>query len=230
MVSPGPLVGSAATCRLSIWPTNLRAYRKTIGRLAVNTRLTRTLASVTFALAALCGLAFAGTAVTHMLDDGAVCVETGFWQNAKLASDEPLPIREGVDAAASATRLCQDDPSVAQRAADLGNELPWLLFGALALLLFSRLLNAVLEQGPFTDAVSRRLSALGWLVTVGTPVAGLVVGWSHSWLVASMAPIVGSEPTVAGPQALILAGLAAVIMGKIMREGVRMREDLEGTI
>ncbi|MFD7284594.1 hypothetical protein [Streptomyces sp. NPDC059863] len=65
---------------------------------------------------------------------------------------------------------------------------------------------------------------------MGTPLAGLVVGWSHSWLVASMAPIVGSGPTVSGPTVLILAGLAAVIMGKIMREGVRMREDLEGTI
>ncbi|MET8685144.1 DUF2975 domain-containing protein [Streptomyces sp. NPDC004732] len=196
----------------------------------MNTRLTRTLASVTFWLALLCGLAFAGKAVTHMLDDGTICVETGFWRNASLAPGEPLPISKGVDASSNAVRLCQDSPSVGQRAAELGDGLPWLLFGALALLLFSRLLDAVLLQGPFTDAVSRRLTALGWFVTVGTPLAGLVVGWSHSWLVSSMAPIVGSGPTVSGPQALILAGLAAVIMGKIMREGVRMREDLEGTI
>ncbi|MFI1680522.1 DUF2975 domain-containing protein [Streptomyces sp. NPDC020607] len=196
----------------------------------MDTRLTRTLASVTFALAALCGLAFAGTAVTHMLDDGAVCVETDFWRNASLASEDPLPIGKGVQASSSAARLCQDGPSVAQRAADLGSELPWLLFGALALLLFSRLLRTVLGTGPFTDAAARRLSALGWFVTVGTPVAGLVVGWSQSWLAGSMAPVADSEPTVVGPQALILAGLAAVIMGKIMREGVRMREDLEGTV
>lgn len=45
-----------------------------------------------------------------------------------------------------------------------------------------------------------------------------------------MAPIVGSGPTVSGPLVLVLAGLAAVVMGRIMREGVRMREDLEGTI
>lgn len=194
----------------------------------MNTRLTRTLASVTFALAVLCGLAFLGTAATHMLDDGAVCVETGFWQNAALRDD--LPVRAGVDASSSAARLCQDGPSVGQRAADLGGELPWLLFASLALLLFHQLLKAVLRQGPFTDAASRRLSVLGWFVAVGTPLAGLVVGWSRSWLVASMAPVTGSGPTITGPQALVLAGLAAVIMGKIMREGVRMREDLEGTI
>ncbi|MFI9235657.1 DUF2975 domain-containing protein [Streptomyces sp. NPDC053079] len=184
---------------------------------------------MTFALAVLCGLAFIGTGFTHMLDDGAVCVQTDFWRNASLAP-ENLPVGMDVEASSSATRLCQDGPSVGQRAADLGGELPWLLFGSLALLLFSRLLKAVLLQGPFTDTVARRLSVLGWFVAVGTPLTGLIVGWSQSWLVGSMAPVVGSGPTVSGPQVLVLAGLAAVIMGKIMREGVRMREDLEGTI
>lgn len=194
----------------------------------MNSRLTRTLASVTFALAVLCGLAFIGTAVTHMLDDGAVCVQTHFWRNASLADN--LPIGKGVKASSSATRLCQDSPSAGQRAADLGGELPWLLFGSFALLLFSRLLKAVQQQGPFTEAVAQRLSTLGWLVALGTPLAGLVVGWSQSWLVGSMAPVAGSGAAVSGPLVLVLAGLAAVIMGKIMREGVRMREDLEGTI
>jgi hypothetical protein len=194
----------------------------------MNTRLMRTLASVTFALAVLCGLAFFGTGVTHVLDDGAVCVQTDFWRNASLA--DPLPVGTGVKGSSSATRLCQDSPSAGQRAADLGGELPWLLLGALALLLFSRILKAVLLQGPFTEAVAQRLSVLGWFVAVGTPLAGLIVGWSQSWLVGSMAPIVGSGPTVSGPLVLVLASLTAVIMGKIMREGVRMREDLEGTV
>ncbi|MFE3230431.1 DUF2975 domain-containing protein, partial [Nocardia sp. NPDC059228] len=91
-------------------------------------------------------------------------------------------------------------------------------------------LKTVLSQGPFTDAVAQRLTVLGWFVAVGTPLTGLVVGWSQSWLVGSMAPIVGSGPTVTGPMVLVLAGLTAVVMGKIMGEGVRMREDLEGTI
>ncbi|WP_369212642.1 DUF2975 domain-containing protein [Streptomyces flavofungini] len=194
----------------------------------MNTRLTKALASASFVLAMLSGIVFVGTAVTHMMDDGAVCTETGFWANATL--EHPLPIRDGVEASSSATRLCQDHPSGGQRAAELGSRLPWVLFGTLALLLFSRLLETVVLRGPFTDAVARRLSALGWFVTLGTPLAGLIGGWSHSWLVGSMAPMVGSGPTVTGPQVLVLAGLAGVIMGKIMREGVRMREDLEGTI
>lgn len=194
----------------------------------MNTRLTRVLASVTFLLAVVCGVAFVGTGFTHMVDDGAVCVQTDFWRNASLG--EGLPIGKGVEASSSAMRLCQNSPSVGQRAADLGGELPWLLFGSLALLFFARLLKAVQLHGPFTEIVSRRLSVLGWFVTLGTPVAGFIVGSSQSWLVGSMAPVAGSGPTVSGPQELVLAGLAAVIMGKIMREGVRMREDLEGTI
>ncbi|MGA4841442.1 DUF2975 domain-containing protein [Streptomyces sp. G45] len=193
----------------------------------MDTRLTRALTSVTFTLAVLCGLAFVGTGIAHLLDDGSVCVRTGFWANAALGD---LPIGTGVEASSSTTRLCQEDPSAAQRIAGLGSELPWLLFAALALLLFSRLLKAVVTDGPFTDAVAGRLTVLGWLITLGTPLAGLVVGWSHSWLVDSMAPIVGSGPEFSGPMVLVLAGLSAVIMGRIMREGVRMREDLEGTI
>ncbi|MFD0412804.1 DUF2975 domain-containing protein [Streptomyces sp. NPDC127108] len=195
----------------------------------MNTRLTRTLASVTLLLAVLSGLGFIGMAITHLADDGAVCVETGFWRNTEVAPGS-ISVEKGVEATGSGTRLCQDSPSVGQRAADLGGQLPWLLFGAVALLLFSRLLDAVVEKGPFTDTVARRLSTLGWVVAAGAPVASLVVGWSHSWLVGSMAPIVGSGPEMSGSLGLVLAGLAALVMGKIMREGVRMREDLEGTI
>ncbi|MFF3263105.1 DUF2975 domain-containing protein [Streptomyces sp. NPDC002932] len=194
----------------------------------MNSRLTSMLASVTFGLSVLSGLAFLGIGASHMLDDGAVCVENGFWANAQLAPG--LPVAKGVEATSSLARLCQDSPSVGQRAADLGGELPWLLFGAIALLLFSRLLTTVLKKGPFTEPMARQLTVLGWVVAVGTPVAGLVVGWSQSWLVGSMAPGVGSGPEFSGPMVLVLAGLAGVILGKIMREGVRMREDLEGTV
>ncbi|MFJ6573727.1 DUF2975 domain-containing protein [Streptomyces sp. NPDC091292] len=195
----------------------------------MNTRLTRMLASVAWGLAVLCGLFVIGVGVSHGVDDGAVCVETGFWANASVADE--TPVGKGVEASSSATRLCQHSPSVGQRAAELGGRLPWPLFSSLALLLFSRLLKGVMEDGPFTDTVARRLTVLGWFVTLGTPLAGLVVGWSQSWLVGSMAPLVGSGPAITGPTApLILAGLAAVVMGKIMQQGVRMREDLEGTI
>lgn len=194
----------------------------------MNTRLTRALATLTFVIGGLCGLVFIGQGLTHPLHGGAVCVKTDFMANGAL--EDGLPIAQGVEATSSATRLCKESPSTGQVAADLGADLPWPLFGFLALLLFSRVLDAVVLQGPFTEVMARRLTVLGWFVAVGTPVAGLVVGWSQSWLVGSMAPVAGSGPMVSGPLVLVFAGLAAVIMGKIMGDGVRMREDLEGTI
>ncbi|WP_406147106.1 DUF2975 domain-containing protein [Streptomyces sp. NBC_01012] len=194
----------------------------------MHTRITRILASATYVLAVLLGLAFVGTGVSHLLDDGAVCVQTDFWANASLA--DKLSTGNGVQESSSVTRLCQDDPSGGQRAADLGSQLPWLLFGSVALLLFSRVLKAVMREGPFTRAVANRLTVLGWSVALGTPLAGLVAGWSTSWLVDSMSPNIGSGPTLDGPLVLVIPGLAAVIIGKFMGDGVRMREDLEGTI
>ncbi|MEU8709326.1 DUF2975 domain-containing protein [Streptomyces sp. NPDC048565] len=194
----------------------------------MHTRITRILASATSVLAVLLGLAFVGTGVTHLLDDGAVCVQTGFWANASLA--DKVSAGEGVQESSSVTRLCQDGPSAGQRAADLGSELPWLLFGSLALLLFSRVLKAVMRDGPFTHGVANRLTVLGWSVALGTPLAALVAGWSTSWLVGSMSPNIGSGPALDGPLVLVIPGLAAVIIGKFMGDGVRMREDLEGTI
>ncbi|MEU3597529.1 DUF2975 domain-containing protein [Streptomyces sp. NPDC006798] len=194
----------------------------------MNTRLTKALSSATLALAVFCGLVFTGKSLTRLGDNGDVCVGTGFWQNFTLADE--LPVNPGVEAGGSAARLCQEAPALAQRAADLGSTVPWLLFGAIALLFFSRLLKIVATEGPFTARAANGLTALGWLVTVGTPLTGLVDGWSHSWLVHSMAPIVDSGPEFSGPMVLTLAGLAAVVMGKVTQEGVRMREDLEGTI
>lgn len=45
-----------------------------------------------------------------------------------------------------------------------------------------------------------------------------------------MVPIVGCRPTISGAMVLVRASLAAVIMGRVMREGVRVRQALEATI
>ncbi|MFI6642619.1 DUF2975 domain-containing protein [Streptomyces sp. NPDC050504] len=194
----------------------------------MNTRLTRGVGSVALLLAVLFGMFALGKGVVGLSDDGSVCVQTGFWANAPLAM--PLPVGRGVEASSSAARLCQKDPSFAQRVAGVGDEVTWGVFAAVALLVFALLLKTVIKDGPFTDAAARGLTRLGWVVTLGAPLASLVVGWSHSWLVESMAPMVGSDVRMQDSLALVFAGLAALILGKIMRQGVGMREDLEGTV
>ncbi|QCX74338.1 hypothetical protein C9F11_03175 [Streptomyces sp. YIM 121038] len=194
----------------------------------MNTRLTRTVGSVSMLLAVVFGLAYAARSTLRLIDDGTVCAKTGFWVNAKLEGG--LPVGAGVEASSSQANLCQQDPSFAQRMAGVGDELTWGLFAAVALLMFALLLKAIVENGPFTDAAARHLTRLGWVVTLGAPLASLVTGWSHAWLVDSMAPMVGIDMHTDGPLELVVAGLAALILGKIMRQGVAMREDLEGTV
>ncbi|MEU9057210.1 hypothetical protein AB0D37_43885 [Streptomyces sp. NPDC048384] len=108
-----------------------------------------------------------------MWDDGAVCTQTGFWRNAQL--EEDLPRDMGAEMSSSATRLCQNNPAAGQRAADIGDNLSWLLFSSLALLLFSHLMKGV-RLRLLADTVARRLAALGRFVTVGTPLTDLVTG------------------------------------------------------
>ncbi|MFF1919851.1 DUF2975 domain-containing protein [Streptomyces sp. NPDC058221] len=194
----------------------------------MDTRLTRFLARAAHWLTVLSGVAFVGKAASRLLDDGDVCVETGFWANATLGNE--LPVVRGVQGSGTLTRLCQEHPSGMQRLGDIGAQLPWYLFAFVALLLFSRLLGNVVEQGPFVAATAQRLRTLGWFVAVGAPLTALASGWSQSALVGSMAPVAGSGPILDWPWPLLLTGLTAVIMGQAMREGARMREDLEGTI
>ncbi|QDQ09153.1 DUF2975 domain-containing protein [Streptomyces spectabilis] len=194
----------------------------------MNTRLTRTVGSVSMLLAVVLGLAFLGRSTLRLFDDGTVCAKTGFWVNAKL--DGGLPVEAGVEASSSQARLCQQDPSFAQRAAGVGDELTWGLFAAVALVMLALLMKAIVKNGPFTNSAAQHLTRLGWAVTLGAPLASLLTGWSHGWLVQSMAPVVGSDVRMDGPLELIVPGLAALILGKIMRQGVAMREDLEGTV
>ncbi|WP_030688148.1 DUF2975 domain-containing protein [Streptomyces sp. NRRL B-1347] len=194
----------------------------------MNTRLTRTVGLVSMLLAVVLGLAFAAQSTLRLFDDGTVCAKTGFWANAKLEGG--LPVEAGVEASSSQARLCQHGPSFAQRAASVGDELAWGLFAVVALVVFALLLKAIVENGPFTNPAAQYLTRLGWVVTLGAPLTSLATGWSHAWLVESMAPVAGSNLRMDGPLELVVPGLAALILGKIMRQGVGMREDLEGTV
>ncbi|MFD0022930.1 DUF2975 domain-containing protein [Streptomyces sp. NPDC058382] len=194
----------------------------------MDTRLTKFLARAVYWLTVLSGVAFVGKTASRLLDDGDVCVETDFWANASLGHE--LPVVPGVTGSGTVTRLCQEHPTGVQRMGDVGVQLPWYLFTFVALLLFCLLLNTVVKDGPFVAAAAQRLRTLGWFLAVGATVTALATGWSKSALVGSMAPVAGSQPTLDWPWPLLLTGLAAVIMGQAMREGARMREDLEGTI
>jgi hypothetical protein len=153
-----------------------------------------------------------------------VCVDT--------SGAGPIPDRGHVT---SGGLTCVDRPSAAQRAADLGDQLPQALFTLAALVLLLRFLRAASQEGPYADTVPGTLAALGWLVLVGAPVSGLLVAVSRQVLRGSLTAGVPSTSWYADwwaafPWWSTATGIAALTFAHILRIGVRMREDLEGTI
>ncbi|MEU6644240.1 hypothetical protein ABZ863_17015 [Saccharomonospora sp. NPDC046836] len=145
------------------------------------------------------------------------------------------PLEQGAPAIPSGTSVCVDSPSVAQRIAGVGDQVPQALFALGALFLLLRFLRTASQEGPYAATVPGRLSALGWFVLIGGPVSELLFAVSQHFLRSSLISGVSSSDWLAEwreafPWWSIATGVAALTFAHILRVGVRMHEDLEGTI
>jgi hypothetical protein len=152
------------------------------------------------------------------------CVRTG---------DHAGPLEEGARATPSGTSVCVDDPTAAQRIADMGDQVPQALFALGALFLLLRFLRTTSQEGPYVATAPGRLAALGWFVLVGGPVSELLFAVSQHFLRSSLISGVPSsdwldEWLAVFPWWSLATGVAALTFAHILRIGVRMREDLEG--
>jgi hypothetical protein len=130
---------------------------------------------------------------------------------------------------------CTDHPSLIQRLADVGDQLPSLLFGLGALVLLLGFLRTAAQHGPYASAVPGRLAAFGWFTLVGGPVSSALEAVARTSLMGSLAPDASTSSWVDGwfaafPDWSVVAGVAALTFAHILRIGVGMREDLEGTV
>ncbi|MEV4315072.1 hypothetical protein [Actinocrispum sp. NPDC049592] len=130
--------------------------------------------------------------------------------------------------------VCRENPTVMQRFANMGDQVPAALFALGALVLLLRFLRTAANEGPYAGAVPGQLSALGWFVLVGAPVSALLFAVSQEWLRTSLTGTSGrgwfTVWTGVFPWWSTAAGVAALTFAYILRIGVRMNEDLEGTI
>jgi hypothetical protein len=98
-----------------------------------------------------------------------------------------------------------------------------------ALWLVRSLLRSVRDRDPFTESNVRRLRTLALVVLIGVPVAIFVSSIFASTLAHSARlHSSGTEITMPGPA--LLGGLALFVLAEIFAAGVRMRDDLEGTV
>jgi hypothetical protein len=125
------------------------------------------------------------------------------------------------------------DPSAAQRLLSVGMDVgPFvLLVGALWLL--RGLARSVTEGDPFNASNVTRLRRLGFLLVLGAPAVELV-NWALRLSLSNTLPAdefgdVGF-PGASVPFVLLLAGLGAFVLAEVFAAGVRLREDVEGTV
>ncbi|MEP6665046.1 MAG: DUF2975 domain-containing protein [Nocardioidaceae bacterium] len=109
---------------------------------------------------------------------------------------------------------------------------PLVLIGA-GLWLLRGFMRSVMDGDPFGSANVRRLRGLGFILVLGAPLVELL---NYS-LRSSVFNVLPEYPSLhlgySGytlPGSALLAGLGAFILAEVFAYGVRLREDVEGTI
>jgi Protein of unknown function (DUF2975) len=110
--------------------------------------------------------------------------------------------------------------------------LPGLLIVALLWQLWG-LLRSARHGDPFTGANVRRLRQFGWLLLLGWPlVAYLTMALKEFLAMTWASPTDPSQGGVFAPPigGALLFGLAVLALAEVFAHGLRLREDVEGTI
>jgi hypothetical protein len=122
-----------------------------------------------------------------------------------------------------------DDPTPGQSVMTLLTGLPWFALGLVVLFLIRRILSSVRRGDPFNAANVRRLRTIGFGLLIGGPFAMYLGQMLMQW-VAESARIQGVGLHLEVPGTLPLAGLGVLILAQVFAHGVRLREDVEGTV
>ena len=145
---------------------------------------------------------------------------------------EPLP--PGFDLVEHVPiQLTLKKPTPAQLLLSVAIGLLPLLLVAAVLWLLRGLARSVRHGDPFGPANGRRLRRLGLLFLLGYPVMVTITRLLQDWLVTTlpMLPLggIGTTLDVINIFAL-LAGLGMFLLAEVFAHGLRLREDVEGTI
>jgi len=135
----------------------------------------------------------------------------------------------------AALQACDQHPSLSQRTLATAKTLPNTLMWLGVLFLLWRLVRTAERYGPFTLATARLLRLVGWFIIGGTVIAGFVEGAATNALLASMLKNFSGSfldflPLSGVTIIAMLAGIVALTFARIVRVGVRMDEDLQGTV
>ncbi|MFD6325287.1 DUF2975 domain-containing protein [Streptomyces sp. NPDC058442] len=130
---------------------------------------------------------------------------------------------------------CTEAPSVVQGLLNAATQLVPFVFIVGALLLALRLIRGAARDGLYTTQTAERLRRLGWWLLAGSALTGIATSMAEKALLASLR-LDSDISAFSGllswdvPFMAILTGLGVLSFARIMRVGVTMREDLDGTV
>ncbi|MER5472926.1 DUF2975 domain-containing protein [Streptomyces sp. NPDC002685] len=132
-------------------------------------------------------------------------------------------------------RYCTDNLTTAQSLLHTATQVPAFVFSAGALLLVILLIRGAEREGLYTARTAGRLRRLGWWLAAGSVLAAIAESTAEQSLVHSLSRNADGS-TVTGllswqiPYMAILTGLGVLSFARVMRVGITMREDLDGTV
>lgn len=183
------------------------------------------LSTILLVLASLVSLLMIGSAIAGALRGGR---DIGVHQEVDAERLRSLPDEVIVpDTVPVTVRI--EDASVRQSLLDVARSVGPIVLVLTLLWLARALLLSVRDGDPFMAANVRRLRIIGFLLAVGVPIMQYVTQLLDGALAASSA--VGElGNSYALPGNAPLAGLGVFVLAEVFAHGVRLREDIEGTV
>lgn len=148
---------------------------------------------------------------------GPVPPAEGLAANVGFATGDSLPVAIG-------------RPSTEQYVLAVLERLPTLVVYAAFFALLWRLVAVARRTTPYTAGTVWWLRLLGVLLLVGALVAELVEAVAQGWLSAVVLPAHGFLFDYDLPTGAVVGGAGLLAVSEVVRRGMLMREDLEGTV
>ena len=122
-----------------------------------------------------------------------------------------------------------EDATSEQVLYSVGRDLSIAALVAAVLWLLRLIVLSVRRGDPFAAANVRRLRIIGLLLIAGVPIANLITS-AFEMALASSTGVESSGVAIVVPGPALMAGLGVLVLAEVFAHGVRLREDVEGTI
>ena len=125
------------------------------------------------------------------------------------------------------------DPTAAQEALAAAMDLTQLTLFIAVLWLLRGIVRSVRLGEPFGAGTVRRLRGIAGVLLIGAPIVEAINEGLRTELFDRLSPAQQTGVDTAGytiPGALLIAGLGALILAEVFARGLRLSEDVEGTV